>query len=65
MLGVSLKFVDYDDFAGSCHCIGSDGNTKFPATSAIVSGSIGQEDYLLISCEIFGQYDETSAQSNE
>lgn len=65
MLGVYLKYIDYDDFAGSCGCTDSNGNKQFSATSAIVSGSIGQEDNLLLDCDNFGKYDETSYQSHE
>lgn len=39
MLGVYIQFIDFDDFAGSCGCKNDiNGDTKFPATTAIVFG---------------------------
>lgn len=53
MLGVYIKYVDYDDVHGLCHCFNDEGTFNFPGLDAIVAGSYKENQSHYV-CGSFG-----------
>lgn len=55
MLGVYIKYIDYDDLKGLCKCPSYQTDNKFPGLSAIIDGSQNNQSKVHRSCSHFGK----------